>query len=129
MFLLIFITCETQALKDAWNEACTSLRPSAIVIPRGIFKVSEGKFKGPCKSPIEIRLQGTLQAPKHPHGDSWITFAYVDRLTLSGGGVFDGQGKAGWEKNDCHKNINCADLPIVSSIPYLIFLSNLVYHC
>ncbi|XP_038887188.1 exopolygalacturonase-like [Benincasa hispida] len=102
----------TEALKDAWNDACASVRPCAVVIPKGIFKVSEAKFKGPCKSPIEIRLRGSLQAPKHPYGDSWITFAYVNRLTLSGGGVFDGQGRAGWEKNDCHKNINCATLPI-----------------
>ncbi|KAE8645728.1 exopolygalacturonase [Cucumis sativus] len=102
----------TEALKDAWNDACASDRPSAVVIPKGTFKVREGEFKGPCKSPIEFRVHGTLQAPKHPHGDSWITFAYVDRLRLSGGGVFDGQGKAGWEKNDCHKRIDCAKLPI-----------------
>uniref|UniRef100_A0A9I9E4G2 Exopolygalacturonase-like n=1 Tax=Cucumis melo TaxID=3656 RepID=A0A9I9E4G2_CUCME len=53
-----------------------------------------------------LKLQTT------PHGDSWITFAYVDRMTLLGGGVFDGQEKAGWEKNDCHKRIDCARLPI-----------------
>ena len=108
-------------MKDAWNDACASLRPSAVVIPKGTFKVREGEFKGPCKSPVEVRVRGTLQAPKHPHGDSWITFAYVDRMTLSGGGVFDGQGKAGWEKNDCHKHISCARLPIVSSIPFVFF--------
>ncbi|KAL0560156.1 hypothetical protein IC582_000550 [Cucumis melo] len=33
-------------------------------------------------------------------------------MTLLGGGVFDGQEKAGWEKNDCHKRIDCARLPI-----------------
>ena len=116
-------------MKDAWNDACASVRPSAVVIPDGIFKVREGEFKGPCKSPIEIRVRGTLQAPKHPHGDSWITFAYVDRMTLSGGGVFDGQGKAGWEKNDCHKRIDCANLPIVSSIPYVFLFINPIRLC
>ncbi|XP_038887127.1 exopolygalacturonase-like [Benincasa hispida] len=109
----------TEALNEEWNDTCASFRPSAVIIPRGIFKVSEVKFKGPCKSPIEIRLRGTLQAPKHPQGDSWITFAYVDRLTLSGEGVFYGKGKAGWEKNDCHKNINCADLPISSRFNFI----------
>ncbi|XP_022135905.1 exopolygalacturonase-like [Momordica charantia] len=102
----------SQALANAWKDACASVRPSAVVIPRGIFKVSKGNFRGPCKSRIEFRLRGTLQAPTHPKGESWITFAYIDRLTLLGGGVFDGQGKAGWEKNDCHKSINCAKLPI-----------------
>ena len=82
-------------MKDAWNDACASVPPSAVIIPKGIFKVREGKFKGPCKSPSEIRVRGTLQALNHPQGDSWITFVYVDRMKLSGG-VFDGQGKEGW---------------------------------
>ncbi|XP_022932184.1 polygalacturonase-like [Cucurbita moschata] len=60
----------TKALANAWKDACTSNRSSAIVIPGGIFKVKEGIFKGPCE------------------------------------GVFDGQGKAAWKKNDCHKRIN-----------------------
>ncbi|XP_022930051.1 exopolygalacturonase-like [Cucurbita moschata] len=102
----------TKALANAWKDACTSNRSSAIVIPGGIFKVKEGIFKGPCNSPIDFQLGGTLQAPKSLQGDNWITFEHIDRLTLSGEGVFDGQGKAAWKKNDCHKRINCAQLPI-----------------
>jgi len=67
-----------------------------------------------------------LQAPKSLQGDNWITFEHIDRLTLSGEGVFDGQGKAAWKKNDCHKRINCAQLPIVSNMPSA-FLLNLVH--
>ena len=91
------------ALANAWRDACTSNRSSAIFIPKGIFKVKQGKFEGPFNSPIDFQLGGTLQALKSLPGDNWITFARVDRLTLSGEGVFDGQGKAAWKRNDCHK--------------------------
>ncbi|XP_022927090.1 polygalacturonase-like [Cucurbita moschata] len=118
----------TKALPNAWKDACTFNRSCAIVIPGGIFKVKEGIFKGPCNSPIHFQLGGTLQAPKSLQGNNWITFERIDRLTLSGQGVFDGQGKAAWKKNDCHKRINCAQLPIVSNIPsaFLLNLGNVV---
>ena len=66
---------------------------------------------------------------KHSHGDSWITVSYVDRMTLTGGGVFYGQGKAGWKKNDCHKRIDCANHPVVSSIPYVFLFINPIRLC
>ena len=71
---------------------------------------------GPCKSPIEIQLQGTLHAPPDLTGDGWVSFRYIDYFTLTGGGVLDGQGKAAWEKNDCHKNTKCDPIPMVSTI-------------
>ena len=114
------------ALANAWRDACTSNRSSEIFIPRGIFRVKQGKFEGLCNSPIDFQLGGTLQALKSLQGDNWITFARVDRLTLSGEGVFYGQGKAAWKRNDCHKCINCAQLPVVSNIP-LAFLLNLMH--
>ena len=92
-----------QALGNAWKDACTSNRSSAIFIPKGIFKVKQGKFEGPFNSPIDFKLGGTLQTQKSLQGDNWITFARVDKLRLSGEGVFDGQGKAAWKRNDCHK--------------------------
>ncbi|XP_022929814.1 exopolygalacturonase-like [Cucurbita moschata] len=101
-----------KTLANAWKDACTSNRSSAIFTPRGIFKVKQGKFEGPCNSPIDFQLGGTLQAPKSVQGYNWITFARVDRLTLLGEGVFHGQGKAAWKRNDCHKRINSAQLPV-----------------
>lgn len=39
---------------------------------------------------------------------------YIDQLTLSGTGTFDGQGKAAWAKNDCHQKKECTKLAMVS---------------
>ena len=72
------------------------------------------KLLGPCKGRIEVQVQGYLQAPGSPTGDSWVSFEHVDLLTLSGSGTFDGQGKAAWGKNDCVKSKYCNKLPIVS---------------
>ncbi|KAJ1410826.1 Pectin lyase fold/virulence factor [Sesbania bispinosa] len=67
--------------------------------------------KGPCKAPIEIQVDGTIQAPANPDALNgayeWVKFEYVDFLTLSGKGTFDGQGTTAWKQNDCGKNKNC----------------------
>ncbi|KAL2247320.1 UNVERIFIED_CONTAM: Polygalacturonase [Sesamum indicum] len=106
-----------QALMDAWKEACNSTSPSTIVIPRGTWSLSQVKLLGPNKAPIELQVQGTLQANPNPgqlpnKEGEWITINYVNYFTLSGGGVFDGQGQQAWKQNDCHKNRNCAKLPM-----------------
>ncbi|OMO68484.1 Glycoside hydrolase, family 28 [Corchorus capsularis] len=43
---------------------------------------------------------------------NWVVFSHVSDLTISGSGVFDGQGTAAWGKNECSKNKFCAALPI-----------------
>ncbi|KAL0423764.1 UNVERIFIED_CONTAM: Polygalacturonase [Sesamum radiatum] len=106
----------SQALMDAWKEASNSTSPSIIVIPRGTWSLSQVKLIG-NKAPLELQVQGTVQAnPKTgqlPNKDGeWITINYVNYFTLSGGGVFDGQGQEAWKQNDCHKNRNCAKLPM-----------------
>lgn len=67
--------------------------------------------KGPCKAPIEVQVDGTIQAPANANdlkgADQWVIFGYVDFLTLSGSGVFDGQGASTWKQNDCGTNKNC----------------------
>ncbi|PON77143.1 Glycoside hydrolase [Trema orientale] len=71
---------------------------------------------GPCKAPIKVQLQGTLQAPADPSGfkdgDGWVTFERIDGLTLAGGGIFDGQGQAVWGKH-CKQTKYCSKLPII----------------
>ncbi|BBN67497.1 Pectin lyase-like superfamily protein, partial [Prunus dulcis] len=95
------------ALAKAWSDACAS--PSAS-------KLKEANFRGPCKAPIEMQVQGILQAPADAsqltRPDTWVGFQYIDMLTLSGGGTFDGQGALSWNQNDCHKNKNCKPLPV-----------------
>ncbi|KAL6125314.1 hypothetical protein ACLB2K_073373 [Fragaria x ananassa] len=106
----------TQAIANAWKDACASTMPSKVIVPKGIYKLKEANFNGPCKAPIELQVFGTLQAP--PDGaqlskpDTWIMFSYLDRFTLSGTGIFDGQGQQAWKANDCHKNPKCSSIAI-----------------
>lgn len=79
-------------------------------------------FKGPCKSPITLHIEGKLKAPveleRLSSQDGWIVFQDIDGLQVSGGGTFDGQGSAAWAKNDCRKTGKCNSLPIVSICHY-----------
>jgi len=104
-----------QALTKAWKEACASKSPSKVYIPKGTYVLSRAMFAGPCKAAIEFQLEGTLQAPSSASGfkdgDGWVTFERVERLTISGGGVFDGNGKASWGKH-CTIGNYCGKLPI-----------------
>ncbi|XP_031742970.1 exopolygalacturonase-like [Cucumis sativus] len=102
----------TAALTSAWKEACASTTPSKVLIPKGSYGLSQSNLKGPCKSPIELQIEGTLQAPAHPEGEGLLILENTDLLTVSGTGVLDGQGKAGWEKNDCHLKKECTKLPM-----------------
>ncbi|XP_022157387.1 exopolygalacturonase-like [Momordica charantia] len=102
----------SKALMSAWKEACASPIQSKVIIPKVAYKLGTIDLTGPCKSPIEVQLQGTIQAPIDLTGEGWVQFKYIDHFTLSGGGTFDGQGKAAWEKNDCDKNPKCDRLPM-----------------
>ncbi|EXC34922.1 hypothetical protein L484_020039 [Morus notabilis] len=104
-----------QALGQAWKAACASKVPSKVVVPKGTFRLSRAAFFGPCKAPIEFMIVGTLQAPQNPggfkDGDGWVTFQDIDRLTLDGGGTFDGNGQNVWGKH-CTRLNYCSKLPI-----------------
>ncbi|KAK7357267.1 hypothetical protein VNO80_16552 [Phaseolus coccineus] len=68
------------------------------------------EVKGPCKAPIEIQVDGTIKAPPNPEdvgGEQWLRIGYVDHLTISGEGVFDGQGATAWKQNNCNKKFDC----------------------
>ncbi|KAL5573795.1 hypothetical protein UlMin_023392 [Ulmus minor] len=103
------------ALAKAWKDACASPTPSKVVIPSGIYNLKVAKFEGPCKAPIVFQLQGTLKAQTNPsgfnEGEGWITFLRIDKLTLTGGGTFDGQGKNTWGKQ-CSSTKYCNKLPM-----------------
>ena len=104
----------TQAFTAAWNEACASPTPATIIIPVGTYKMGPTDVKGPCKAPVEVQVDGTIQAPPNPAdmkgADQWIKFQYMNSFTLSGKGVFDGQGATAWKQNDCGQNPNCQTL-------------------
>ncbi|MED6205317.1 hypothetical protein PIB30_016700 [Stylosanthes scabra] len=106
----------TQALTNAWREACGSATASKIVVPGGTYRMRAVDMRGPCKAPIELYVDGTIIAPPNPRdvGDEWqwVKVEYVDYFTLSGSGVFDGQGAMAWKNNDCGTNSNCARTPM-----------------
>ncbi|PKA62402.1 galacturan 1,4-alpha-galacturonidase [Apostasia shenzhenica] len=110
------ITDSTQALQKAWAEACAAESNAAVVVPAGQYVIGPVMFKGPCKSPVAIQLDGTLLA--HPdlrlYRPNWIEFQYIDGLVLSGAGKVDGRGSAAWGSNKCRQNhiSNCRTFPM-----------------
>ncbi|KAM1439449.1 hypothetical protein TB1_012180 [Malus domestica] len=65
---------------------------------------------------IEIQVQGKLTAPvdgdKLTRPETWVGFEHVNKLTVSRGGTFDGQGALAWKKNDCNENKDCKSIAI-----------------
>ncbi|KAH0654475.1 hypothetical protein KY289_032153 [Solanum tuberosum] len=111
----------SKAILDAFKEACASTSASRIIVPKGRFQMKQVKLEGPCKAPLEFQLQGTLEAspdPKILPEGEWFTVNYLNQFTLSGTGIFDGQGKAAWAQNDCAKT-KCAHLPYNLSFNFL----------
>ncbi|KAM7270134.1 hypothetical protein ACFE04_029348 [Oxalis oulophora] len=110
------------ALLAAWKEACACTTSSNVLIPKGNYKLSEVLLEGPCQAPITIKLCGTLLAnpdPKAFKNNAWITINHVNKLTLEGGGIIDGQGLNAWKANQCSKNANCQPHPLNLGLNYL----------
>ncbi|XP_071727121.1 exopolygalacturonase-like [Rutidosis leptorrhynchoides] len=99
----------SKALCDAWRAACNAPKPSKLIIPKGQFCLNSIEFKGPCKAPVEVRIDAIIIGPKDPKvipkGKQWITFSYVNGMTVSGCGTLDGLGGAmAWPSNNPKKN-------------------------
>ncbi|XP_027925488.1 polygalacturonase-like [Vigna unguiculata] len=111
-----------KALISAWTQACASTSAVKIVIPKGTYQMTHVKLKGPCKAPIELYVDGTIKAPVKPQdvgGDEILRIDYVNALTISGNGVFDGQGAYAWKQNDCSKSFNCKLLGMNFAFNYI----------
>ncbi|CAN8247760.1 unnamed protein product [Cochlearia groenlandica] len=114
------------AFTKAWSEACqwSNGRKSTVYIPNGIFYLRQVTFTGPCENAVTFMIKGTLLAPRNPNiikQDQWIIFKYVDNLTVTGGGLLDGQGSYSWGLNDCHKNPNCRVLAMNVGFAFVRF--------
>ena len=120
-FKLMCLFISFQPFLDAWKEACASVTPSTVVIPKGTYLLSKVNLEGPCKAPIEINVQGTIQAPADPGAfkdPNWVRFYSIENFKMSGGGIFDGQGSIAYEKNkDPHNRAFRVKLPVVSFLP------------
>ncbi|XP_051124690.1 exopolygalacturonase-like [Andrographis paniculata] len=113
-----------QALTAIWKEAIASPVPVQILIPPGNWCLSQVKLCGPSLAPIDLVVQGTVQASPDPQAlpdkeCEWITINYISNLTIYGGGVFDGMGEMAWKQNDCNKNQKCAKLPMNLSFNFI----------
>ncbi|XP_050383650.1 exopolygalacturonase-like [Argentina anserina] len=101
----------SQPMANAWKDACAAASPSRVIVPKGIFHLKGAVFKGPCKAPIEVQVNGLVKAPADgaqlTNRAVWIQFSQLEKFTLSGSGTFDGQGQKTWKENDCNKKPNC----------------------
>ncbi|KAH6829649.1 hypothetical protein C2S53_011428 [Perilla frutescens var. hirtella] len=114
----------SQALVNAWKKAIASPNACKIYIPRGIWMLSQVELFGPNKAHIEFSVKGTIQAysdiQKVPNKQAdWITFSQINYFTLTGGGLFHGNGRTAWKSNDCKRNRHCIKLPINLSFNFM----------
>ncbi|XP_010472056.1 PREDICTED: exopolygalacturonase-like [Camelina sativa] len=117
-------TDNAMAFTKAWKEACEWNGFSRVYVPFGTFYLGGVIFTGPCKSRISFIIKGTLLAPKEANAikeETWIIFRYVDYLTVSGGGILDGQGSYSWPLNNCRETPNCRALPMNMGFQFVRF--------
>ncbi|KAK3143982.1 hypothetical protein QOZ80_4AG0307390 [Eleusine coracana subsp. coracana] len=99
-------TDDTEAFVAAWTAACGAGLPSVTVhVPAGwTFLVGPVAFQGPCAPRrITVKVMGNITAPAADawtggKQDYWLMFYRVDGLTVTGKGVFDGNGQSWWDK-------------------------------
>uniref|UniRef100_A0ACD5X5L6 Uncharacterized protein n=1 Tax=Avena sativa TaxID=4498 RepID=A0ACD5X5L6_AVESA len=110
---------DTQALAKAWNAACSSSRPSVLLVPNGkSYLLKAITLSGPCKSSVVFMVKGTLVAPpsrsawSEDNRSHWIMIQGVTGLTVTGGGTINGNGDIWW-KNSCKTNkaLPCTSAP------------------
>ncbi|KAI8021078.1 hypothetical protein LOK49_LG03G03917 [Camellia lanceoleosa] len=56
-------------------------------------------------------LKATTDLSKYGSSAGWVEFGWVEGLTLTGGGTFDGQGAKAWPYNKCSIDSSCKLLP------------------
>ncbi|KAK6917145.1 Glycoside hydrolase, family 28 [Dillenia turbinata] len=94
-----------------WNAACEEEGKKEILIPAGVFRTGPVKMNGPCKGQMLFNNRGVLRAPSDPQLQvrEWITFQYIDGLTVHGLGTFDGQGAYSWSYKKTSKYLVLPD--------------------
>ncbi|KAK9725591.1 hypothetical protein RND81_05G155600 [Saponaria officinalis] len=108
-------TDNVEAFMGAFRAACDHPGKSRLLIPPGIFAVSQVVFAGPCKGPgpMVVQIVGTIRAvtdvSMYPEPE-WLIFEDLNGLVIFGGGIVDGQGADVWKYADCDKNPDCSRL-------------------
>lgn len=105
----------TQALLNAWRDACASPVVSTVMIPDGTYALGQITIGGPYKAPINFNVQGTVKSSmdtsRFKAEAGWIAFQQIDQFILSYGGVFYGQAKP-VQGRKCPISAYCNQLPI-----------------
>ncbi|XP_065872975.1 exopolygalacturonase-like [Euphorbia lathyris] len=107
----------TQALTNAWKEACAAAGSGVVTVPKGTFITGPVTMAGPCKGEMTFNLEGTLQAPVKMATPGWISFDHVDKLKITGSGTLDGQGQEAW--NCAKKETTCKSPTINLRLDYI----------
>ncbi|KAK2419613.1 Pectin lyase superfamily protein [Trifolium repens] len=96
---------DTKAFEDAWAATC-KIEASTMVVPSGsVFLVKPISFSGPnCQPNIIFQLDGKIIAPTSSSAWGsgtlkWIEFTKLNKITIKGKGVIDGQGSVWWDDN------------------------------
>ncbi|KAF2316959.1 hypothetical protein GH714_007794 [Hevea brasiliensis] len=106
----------TRGSIECMERGVRSSGVSKIMIPKGTYLLGVVDLKGPCKGAMHLEVQGTFIAPTAltHNKSSWITFAYIDRLTISGGGTFDGRGEIAWKQITVAKTQNASHFNFIA---------------
>lgn len=100
-------TDSTQAFVKAWGAVCNSAQAVTMYVPQGRFVIKAVVFRGPCKSKINVQIDGTIVAPADYRAlgntGNWILFIKVNRVSVSGG-TLDARGAGFWNCRKSGKN-------------------------
>lgn len=114
-----------QAFLAAWKAACNFGGAASLLIPPGTFALGPVNLRGPCKnhkSPF-VEIRGNLRAPPRfirSPDMFWIKFNDLNELTVTGGGVLDGQGALSWLRKKCGHGRSSKLPPTVRSRYFVI---------
>lgn len=112
---------------EAWENACKWNGKAVVLVPAGTYLLDSVKFEGECKGYMIFKVKGNVMAAsKLKDINQWITFKYVNGLTVAGRGTFDGQGYKVWP---CKINGRCQTLPIVSSSFFFLRIFFFTFYC
>ncbi|KAK3421216.1 hypothetical protein EUGRSUZ_H05001 [Eucalyptus grandis] len=96
-------TDDRKAFEAAWNEACRSTGRVNLLIPKGTYLLGPVRFAGPCTdvSSLTGHVKASTNLSQYGSDAGWVEFGWVEGLSLTGGGVFNGQGAEAWLYNNC----------------------------
>uniref|UniRef100_A0A9I9DAY4 Exopolygalacturonase n=1 Tax=Cucumis melo TaxID=3656 RepID=A0A9I9DAY4_CUCME len=108
------LTDDSNAFLAAWRTACDSAGVVTFLIPKGTYLVGPGYLKA------------STNLSKYGSGAGWIEFRWMEGLTLTGGGTFDGRGSEAWPFNNCRDDYNCKLLP--TNLKFVALNNTVVQH-